>query len=616
MHCQTEGTKVAVFSHAKSLLTHKKLKALGYLNKYFWKYKVRFFSGIIFILVSTYFSLRPVDLLGQGLDFALFASSHNVPSEVVNHILLLFGWEIIVHTLIFGFFLFLNRQTIIVMSRLIEYDLKNEVFEHYQKLDQAFYKRNNTGDLMNRISEDVSRVRMYIGPAVMYTITTVVTLIMTISFMLNHDVKMTLYVLAPLPVLTFSIYFVSDIINKKSLKVQAQLSLLSTRAQESFSGIRVVKAFAHETQTQDHFADEAEEYRNRNMSLARTEALFQPFMMLLIGLSIILTILIGGNEAISGKVSTGLIASFVLFVIRLTWPIASLGWVTSLVQRAAASQERINEFLKTEPAIRNAASQPLNLKGKIEFRNVSFVYPDSGIKALNNFSFTAKPGQSVAILGHTGSGKSTVAQLLLRLYDVDSGQVLIDDQDVREINLDEFRANTGYVPQEVFLFSDTIAENIRFNSRIDHTATSDEAVKQAARDAAIYANIVEFPLGFETMVGERGVTLSGGQKQRISIARAIVAQPKVLVFDDCLSAVDTETEEEILTNLERIMKGKTTLIISHRVSSVRHADHIIVMANGSVAEEGTHEFLLDKKGIYAELYRKQVEELRNKNVNG
>lgn len=614
MLCFSEGTKVAVFSHPNPFLNHKKLKALGYLNKYFWKYKVRFFSGIVFILVSTWFTLRPLELLGEGLDFALFARDNNIPAEQANHILLLFGWEIIIYTLIFGFFLFLTRQTIIVMSRLIEYDLKNEVYEHYQKLDQAFYKRNNTGDLMNRISEDISRVRMYIGPAVMYTITTLVTLVMSISFMVSKDAAMTLYVLLPLPVLTFAIYFVSDIINKKSLRVQGQLSLLSTRAQEAFSGIRVVKAFAHEQSTQERFANEAEEYRKRNMDLAKTESLFQPSMILLIGLSIILTVYIGGNKVIEGTVQPGLIAAFVAFVIRLTWPIASLGWVTSLIQRAAASQERINEFLKTEPAVKSTTREALDLKGKIEFRNVDFVYPDSGIKALHNFSFVANPGESVAILGHTGSGKSTVAQLLLRLYDVNSGQVLIDGKDIREINLNEFRANTGYVPQDVFLFSDTIAENIRFNSKTAGKAKDDDAVKQAAKDAAIYANIMEFPEGFNTMVGERGVTLSGGQKQRISIARAIVAHPKVLVFDDCLSAVDTETEEEILSNLQRIMQGKTTIIISHRVSSVRNADKIIVMENGTVAESGTHDQLLAKNGLYAELYKKQVDDLRSRNT--
>lgn len=585
------------------------MKALLYLNKYFWKYKLRFFSGVIFILISTWFSLRPVDLVGQGLDFAAFAVDHHIPIDDVSHILLMFGLEIIVHTLIFGFFLFLNRQSIIVMSRLIEYDMKNEVFEHYQKLDQAFYKRNNTGDLMNRISEDVSRVRMYIGPAVMYTISTLVTLVMTISFMLKADPKMTIYVLAPLPVLTISIYFVSNLINRKSLRVQGQLSTLSTRAQEVFSGIRVVKAFAHENETQQRFANEAEEYRFRNMSLAKTEALFQPFMMLLIGLSIILTIYIGGKEVHAGKVSVGLITAFVLFVIRLTWPIASLGWVTSLVQRAAASQERLNEFLNTKPAIASATNVPMEFEGNVEFKNVSFTYPDSGIVALKDFSFSANAGQSVAILGHTGSGKSTVAQLLLRMYDPQNGNVFIDGKDIRQINLNAFRAATGYVPQDVFLFSDTIEENIRFNARKE----SQNDVEQAAKDAAIYNSIMEFPEGFKTMVGERGVTLSGGQKQRISIARAIVSHPKLLIFDDCLSAVDTETEEEILTNLRRIMKGKTTIIISHRVSSVRHADKIIVMEDGTIAEQGTHEELMHLNGHYRTLYDKQVSELQKKN---
>jgi len=585
------------------------LKALLYLNKYFWKYKLRFFSGIIFILISTWFSLRPVDLVGQGLDFAAFAVDHHIPIDDVSHILLMFGLEIIVHTLIFGFFLFLNRQSIIVMSRLIEYDMKNEVFEHYQKLDQAFYKRNNTGDLMNRISEDVSRVRMYTGPAVMYTISTLVTLVMTISFMLKADSKMTFYVLAPLPVLTISIYLVSNLINRKSLRVQGQLSTLSTRAQEVFSGIRVVKAFAHENETQERFANEAEEYRVRNMSLAKTEALFQPFMMLLIGLSIILTIYIGGKEVHAGKVSVGLITAFVLFVIRLTWPIASLGWVTSLVQRAAASQERLNEFLNTKPFIASATNEPMEFGGNVEFKSVSFTYPDSGIVALKDFSFSANAGQSVAILGHTGSGKSTVAQLLLRMYDPQNGNVFIDGKDIREINLNAFRAVTGYVPQDVFLFSDTIEENIRFNARKE----SQNDVEQAAKDAAIYNSIMEFPEGFKTMVGERGVTLSGGQKQRISIARAIVSHPKLLIFDDCLSAVDTETEEEILTNLRRIMKGKTTIIISHRVSSVRHADKIIVMEDGTIAEQGTHEELMPLNGHYRTLYDKQVSELQKKN---
>ncbi|GAB4139086.1 MAG: ABC transporter ATP-binding protein [Bacteroidia bacterium] len=588
------------------------MKSLFYLNKYFKKYSFRFFGGIVFILISTWFSLRPVDLVGKGLDFAAFALHHHIPSEKVVHILLLFGLEIILHTLIFGFFLFLNRQTIIVMSRLIEYDLKNEIFSHYQQLDQTFYKRNNTGDLMNRISEDVGRVRMYLGPAVMYTISTLITLVMTITFMFKSDVKLSLYVLAPLPVLTVSIYFVSNWINQKSLRVQQQLSALSTHAQEVFSGIRVIKAFSREEAIQNKFDKEAEEYRLRNMSMAKTESLFQPFMQLLIGLSIILTIYIGGSETIAGKISIGTITAFVLFVIRLTWPIASLGWVTSLVQRAAASQERINEFLNTKPAISNPTNEPLHLKGKIEFKDVTFVYPDSRITAIDKLSFKVDPGQSVAFIGKTGSGKSTIAQLLLRLYDVNSGQILIDDKDIRSINLDELRDKTGYVPQEVFLFSETIAGNIGFSTHNEKELKEHrEAIIQAAKDAAVYSNIMEFPEQFETMVGERGVTLSGGQQQRISIARALLKEPILLVFDDCLSAVDTETEDLILSNLKRIMKGKSTVIISHRVSSVRQCDTIIVLDEGKVAEQGTHDELISRGGIYCELYKKQVEELKN-----
>jgi ATP-binding cassette subfamily B multidrug efflux pump len=587
------------------------LKALGYLNKFFWRYRLRFFSGIIFILVSTYFSLRPVDLVGQGLDFAKFAVQHNLPRAATLHILLLFGMEIILYTLAYGFFLFLNRQTIIVMSRLIEYDMKNEVFDQYQQLDQKFYKTNNTGDLMNRISEDVGRVRMYIGPAVMYATTTLITLVMTIYFMFRADLTLSFYVLAPLPVLAFSIYYVSNLINKKSLKVQQQLSLLSTSSQETFSGIRVVKAFTREENIQERFTEESDEYMRRNMSLAKTEALFQPFMMLLIGLSIILTIFIGGSQAINGSISVGMITSFVLFVIRLTWPIASLGWVTSLVQRAAASQQRINEFLQTKPNITNPTSEPLYLKGKIEFNNVSFVYPDSGVTALNGLTFKVEPGQSVAFIGRTGSGKSTIAQLMVRLFDLTSGEIKIDDKDIHKINLDELRDRTGYVPQEVFLFSETIAGNIGFSAHDLREIENNRAdIEQAAKDAAVYSNIMEFPQQFDTMVGERGVTLSGGQQQRISIARAILKQPQILIFDDCLSAVDTETEDEILGNLRRIMNGKTTVIISHRVSSVRYADEIIVLDNGKVVEQGTHNSLLEQNGVYRELYKKQVEELK------
>ncbi len=587
------------------------MKALAYLNKFFWKYRVRFFSGIFFICLSTYFITSSVDLIGSGLDFAKFARDHSLDRAKVVHVLLWYGLEIILYTLAYGFFLFLNRQTIIVMSRLIEYDLKNEVFEQYQKLDQKFYKTNNTGDLMNRISEDVGKVRMYVGPAVMYTITTLITLVMTIFFMFRTDVIFSLYVLSPLPVLAFSIYKVSNLINRKSLKVQQQLSALSTASQESFSGIRVVKAFAREGQIQESFESASNEYLKRNMTLARTESLFQPFMMLLIGTSILLTIIIGGSKAIRGEISIGMITAFVLFVIRLTWPIASLGWVTSLVQRAAASQERINEFLQTKPNIENPTNEPLNLIGKIEFKNVSFKYPESGIVALNGLSFVAEPGTSVAFIGRTGSGKSTIAQLMVRLFDTSDGIIKIDNKNIREINLDELRDRTGYVPQEVFLFSESVAGNIGFSTHnLNEIETNRTAIEQAAKDAAVYSNILEFPDKFDTMVGERGVTLSGGQQQRISIARALMKHPQILIFDDCLSAVDTETEDEILGNLRRIMDGKTTVIISHRVSSVRYADQIIVLEEGNVVESGNHNSLIEKNGIYRELYKKQVEDLK------
>jgi ATP-binding cassette subfamily B protein len=587
------------------------VKALGYLNKFFWKYKLRFFSGLFFICVSTYFITSSVDLVGNGLDFAKFATDHHLHRDVTVHILLLYGLEIILYTLAYGFFLFLNRQTIIVMSRFIEYDMKNEVFDHYQKLDQKFYKTNNTGDLMNRISEDVGRVRMYTGPAVMYATTTIITLLMTIFFMFKSDVRFSLYVLSPLPVLAWSIYVVSNRINKKSLKVQEQLSMLSTSSQETFSGIRVVKAFSREEQIQDRFVKESNEYMTRNMSLAKTESLFQPFMMLLIGMSILITIFVGGSKVIAGEISEGRVTSFVLFVIRLTWPIASLGWVTSLVQRAAASQERINEFLHTEPEIKNPTSEPLNLQGKIEFKNVSFTYPDSGVTALNGLTFTAAPGSSIAFIGRTGSGKSTIAHLMVRLFDASKGEIKIDEKPIDKINLDELRDRTGYVPQEVFLFSESIAGNIGFSAHdLKEIDSNRSAIEQAAKDAAVYANIMEFPDKFDTLVGERGVTLSGGQQQRISIARAILKQPQILIFDDCLSAVDTETEDEILSNLRRIMSGKTTVIISHRVSSVRYADQIIVLDEGKAVESGTHASLMEKNGVYRELYKKQVEDLK------
>ncbi|MEW6469414.1 MAG: ABC transporter ATP-binding protein [Bacteroidota bacterium] len=579
------------------------MRSLRHLNKYLYAYRLRLLLGILFVVLNNYFGVISIRYVGEAIDYVVQGlETGSITADDVWEQTMVYSGLVIGTALLMGLFMFFMRQTIIVMSRLIEYDLKNEIYAHYQKLDLAFYKRNNTGDLMNRISEDVSRVRMYIGPAIMYIVNTLGTFALTIVVMLNIDARLTLYALAPLPILAVTIYYVSDIINRKSNKVQEQLSRLSTLAQENFSGIRVVKAYGKEQVTTEKFEKESDAYRDRTLSLVRTEALFQPFMILLIGLSTILTIYIGGSEAIQGRITEGNIAQFLLYIGRLTWPIASLGWVTSLIQRAAASQARINEFLETRPSISNTAAVAEQIRGDIEFRNVSFTYAHSGIKALDRVSFHIRPGQSLAIIGRTGSGKSSIANLVCRLYDADEGEILIDGKSIKDINLYSLRSQIGYVPQEVFLFSDTIANNIAFSS----LSESKEVIAQAAKDAAIYSSIIEFPDKFETMVGERGITLSGGQKQRISIARAILRQPRILIFDDCLSAVDTQTEEEILHNLARIMKGRTSIIISHRVSSVKQASHILVMDNGRILEEGTHEQLLGRKGAYHQLHLKQL----------
>ncbi|HEX8514787.1 MAG TPA: ABC transporter ATP-binding protein [Bacteroidia bacterium] len=580
------------------------MRSLKHINKYFYKYRWRLSLGILFVSLSNLFSVYAVTYVGGAIDYIKNILIHPEMSSDPYRELTIFGVKIIALALLSGFFLYLTRQTIIVMSRLIEYDLKNEIYDHYQQLDIAFYKRNNTGDLMNRISEDVSRVRMYIGPAIMYIVNTLITFLLTIVVMLGIDMRLTLFVLLPLPVLAVTIYYVSDTINKKGTKVQQQLSDITTRAQETFSGIRVLKAYGREKQAYDEFDQLSTEYKRRTLGLVRTESLFQPFMILLIGLSTIFTIYIGGLEVIAGNITYGSIAIFIVFVNKLTWPIASLGWVTSLIQRAAASQARINEFLRTQPEIFSKKSEPQEIKGSIEFKNVSFTYPDSGIEALRNVSFTVKPGESLAIIGKTGSGKSTIASLLCRLYDPTSGEILIDGHHVKDLNLAALRQQTGYVPQEVFLFSDTIANNISFG--ISSGKHDPAVVEKAAKDAAIYSNIIEFPEKFETVIGERGITLSGGQKQRVSIARAIIKEPRILIFDDCLSAIDTETEEEILNNLKRIMEGKTSLIISHRVSSVKTSDQIIVLDNGRIAEKGSHKELLEKQGTYYNLYNMQL----------
>lgn len=587
------------------------MKTLLTLNKYFLRYKSRLILGIAFVGISNYFAVYSITFIRKGIDYIKDINLEKAPEDISNK-LLFFALMTLGMALLQGFFLFLMRQTIIVMSRLIEFDLKNDVYEHYQKLDTGFYKRNSTGDLMNRISEDVGRVRMYIGPSIMYIVNTIMTFVFTIGIMINIDSRLTLYVLLPLPVLAFSIYYVSATLNKKGNKVQEQLSKLSTIAQEAFSGIRIIKSFSRETKWNKDFEQESELYKDKNMDLVKTDSLFQPFMILMIGLSTIAAIYVGGKEAIDGKITIGNIAEFIIYVNRLTWPVASLGWVTSLVQRAAASQQRINEFLNTEPEIRSPTDEPFSVKGSIELKNVNFTYKDSRIKALNDVSFTIPQGKSLAIIGRTGSGKSTIANLLCRLFDVDSGEILIDGNNIKTINLYDLRDQIGYVPQEVFLFSDSIAANIGFSANDAGKLKTDQSViEQAAKDAAIYTNIINFPDKFDTIVGERGITLSGGQKQRISIARAIIREPRLLIFDDCLSAVDTETEEEILNNLNRLMRNKTTIVISHRVSSVKNADHILVLDHGSIVEQGSHPELLNRKGIYFELHQKQLLEKEN-----
>jgi ATP-binding cassette subfamily B protein len=595
------------------------LKSLLVLNKYFWRYKFHFFLGILFITISNVFAIYPAAIIRQALDevmdgvntLQLFENS-SLRSEVVENIgkgLFYFSVIIISMALLKGVFMFFMRQTIIVMSRLIEYDMKNEIYEHYQKLTLSFYKRNNTGDLMNRISEDVSRVRMYIGPAIMYSINLLVLFILVIYTMISVNPKLTLFVLMPLPILSVAVYLVNSTILRKSEEVQAKLSALSSFVQEVFSGIRILKAYNRINIMGFRFEEDADDYKEKNLSLVKFNAIFFPLIMLLIGISTLIVVWVGGMEVARGAISPGVIAEFIIYVNMLTWPVASIGWVTSIIQRAAASQIRINEFLQTQPEIVSETLPAYSIQGDIQFKQVRFTYPDTGITAIKNLSFHIPAGKTLAILGRTGAGKSTIAQLIMRFYDVTEGQILIDGKDIRQHDLNVLRNNIGYVPQDVFLFSDTIRNNIIFGLHNQVSSeVNDERVIQAAKDADIHENIMRFPEQYETRIGERGITLSGGQKQRISIARAIIKNPRILIFDDCLSAVDTETEEKILKNLLRLMQGKTTLLISHRISTVKTADHILVLEEGGVVEEGTHEELINKKGFYYDLFQKQISE--------
>jgi len=582
------------------------MKELHYLNKYFIKYKYRFLLGILITIVAQIFSLFTPKLISKSLNIIEeYIKNPIKDSSLIKQELLLSLGLIIGATIIAGFLTFLMRQTLIVMSRYIEFDLKNEVFQHYERLSQSFYKQNRTGDLMNRISEDVGKVRMYVGPAVMYTINTFIRFAIVILYMYNVSPKLTLYTLLPLPLLSYCIFKLSSEINKRSTIYQENLSNLSSFSQETFSGIRVIKAYALEGQNKKAFNNLSQESREKNMRLAVVNALFGPLMILLIGLSNLVVIYFGGMMYIEGTIpNIGTIAEFILYVNMLTWPVASIGWVSSLVQEAEASQKRINEFLKIEPEIQNKNPNHAILKGTIEFKNVSFSYEDTNIQALNNISFKVEKGETLAILGKTGSGKSTILSLICRLYDVENGSVTMDGVKLAELNLYDLRNSIGIVPQDAFLFSDSIKNNIKFGKE----EATDEEVVEAAKKAVVHNNIINFKNQYETILGERGITLSGGQKQRVSIARAIIKDPEILLFDDCLSAVDTETEEQILNNLFEICKNKTTIIVSHRVSSAKNADKIIILEEGEILQQGTHSQLVNQEGYYKELYLKQLSE--------
>lgn len=587
------------------------MKELSYLNKYFYKYKWRLIPGVLFVIISNFFGVLPAkvireafDLVKENIDLYKLYNDFDSQAAIFSTIgksLLYFGIIVLVLALLRGIFLFLMRQSIIVISRYIEYDLKNEIYQHYQSLDFAFFRKNNTGDLMNRATEDVNQVRNYLGPAIMYTINTVTLSLMIIYAMYDVNAKLATYALLPIPIISLLILFINKIINQRSTRIQAQLSKLSSFVQETFSGIRVIKTYVQEQNKIDEFVKESNTYRKSALDLVRVQAIFFPLIIFLVGFSTIITVYIGGIEVNNGNITAGNIAEFIVYVNQLTFPAMALAWVTSLIQRAAASQKRINEFLNTKSEITNGSLRR-SLSGDIELRNVSFTYPDTGIKALDNINLTVKAGQTVAIIGKTGSGKSTLANLLMHMYDADQGDIRYDGINIKEYDYRNLRKQIGFVPQQVFLFSDTITNNIAFG--LDKFTT--EQIEQAAKEAAVYDNIKAFEHGFETHIGERGITLSGGQKQRVSIARALVKNPEILIFDDCLSAVDTKTEEEILHNLSRIMQNKTSIFIAHRISTIKNADHIIVLDNGKIIEEGNHETLLALNGEYAELYDKQL----------
>lgn len=587
------------------------MKELKYLNKYLLKYKWHIILGTIFIIISNIFQIFPALLVRQSINLvvdniSIYRSFDGTSLQqnffkVFAFGILIYAGLILLMAILRGIFLYFVRQTLIVMSRLVEFDLKNEIFEHYQTLPLSFYRRNNTGDLMNRISEDVGRVRMYLGPVIMYGITLITLFLTLIPIMFSISPGLTWYALSPLPFLSISIFLVNSKVERRSEQIQKSQSKLSTFVQEAFSGIRVLKSFQREKESVAKFTTESEEYKLESLKLTKIQSLFFPLIMGLIGMSTILTVYAGSTQVINGNLTFGNIAEFIIYVNLLTWPVASLGWTSSLLQRAEASQKRINEFLNTKTSIVSEKELVREIQGEVEFKNVNFTYPDTGITALKGISFKINPGESLAIIGTTGSGKSTVSSLISRLYDAQGGEILIDNIPISHYDLICLRSQIGYVPQDVFLFSDTIFHNIGFGIK----APEEAKIIQAAKDADVYKNIMEFPQGFYTRLGERGITLSGGQKQRVSIARAIVREPKILMLDDALSAVDTKTENNILNSMKRIMQGRTTIIISHRVSSAKLANKIIVMNDGSIVEEGTHDALLSRDGFYKDLFEKQ-----------
>ena len=585
------------------------MKELKQLNLYLKKYSGKLLLGLIITIIATVFKLIVPKKIGDIINIIenyINGSSSDlsiVKKELFISILIILGTALLA-----GFFTFLMRQTFIVVSRNIEFDLKNEIFKHYERLSLEFYKQHRTGDLMNRISEDVSKVRMYAGPALMYSVTNITLLVVTLSYMFYSAPTLTLYAIAPLPFLSVAIYKLSAAIHKRSTIVQQYLSKLTSFTQESFSGISVIKAYGIESRIIKNFNVLSEGSKDKNIDLAKVQALFFPLMILLIGLSNILVIYIGGKQFINGEIKQlGTIVEFLIYVNMLTWPVAVIGWVTSMVQQAEASQKRINEFLNEKPAIENYVETETKINGVIEFNNLSFTYSDTNITALKNISFKINPGETLAILGNTGSGKSTILELIGRLYEVDKGQLKVNNKNIKDLNISSLRGSIGYVPQDAFLFSDSILNNIKFGKE----NASNEEVFEAAKKASVHENIIGFNKGYKTILGERGITLSGGQKQRVSIARAIIKDPQILLLDDCLSAVDTETEEQILNNIETLLKNKTTIIVSHRISSAKHAHKIIVLKEGEIIQQGTHNELIKLEGYYKELYAKQLLEKEN-----